>query len=919
MLQKFAIVDLETTGQVPANGDRIIQLAIVIIENGDIVETFSTYINPEKSIPLFIQGLTSITDADVAQEKPFEHYAQRVYDMLESAVFVAHNVDFDLNFLQSELQRVGMPPLYCKKIDTVELVKILYPTALSYQLADITAELGIEIGQAHRADDDALATAKLLLKLWERVQLLPLPTLEALHKHSFYLKSDVSHFMFEALQRKRSTVMHTDGFTVYRQMALKDFKSELQVLQPIDYPSNEAQKRVLFDVIPNFEDRPQQFEMMDTVYEAIESKKEVMIEASTGIGKTLAYLLPALTYASKNGDKVIVSTHTTNLMEQILVNELPIIEKLLGCRVPVAHVKGMTHFIDLHAFANYCQVPHQSYDELLIRLQILVWLTETKTGDLDELTISGGANHFIEKIKTSPNNKNANMYFYERAIENIQDATLIVTNHAMLLADRTRKNPIFPQACAIILDEAHQMLKVMTDVDSKMFSFNRVKYLIGQIGTYHDHNLFRRLQDATKRTEQLSLQPLYKLENGVIEIQQLFDRCMTQLIHAVRNNVNVKQPKQSRFIHELAIDEQLFRHFSNRLQIVIDLASMAVEKLATAKLSQLSTSDQIVVNEWKFMIDELKSFHVMWDGVFLTKSDHFAAWLEFDVRSLPSSLQFYQKPVQLQVQSNDLLERFPLSSVIWTSGTLTVPRQERFIADQLGISKETPIHIYMAPESYYSGARAYIIDDMPDIQSVPQQEYIEAVAAAIVQTVRALEGRSFVLFTSQQMLKETVELLTESQLLDDYMLFAQGVTGGSRMKLLKAFQKFNKSILFGTNSFWEGVDVPGDGLTSVIVVRLPFTSPDEPTFKAKSYVMQSQGINAFEKLSLPEAIIRFKQGFGRLIRSSTDRGAFIVLDRRIEKKSYGAEFIAALPNISVQKLPLGDMVLQLEHWYNNER
>ncbi|MER1999475.1 MAG: helicase C-terminal domain-containing protein, partial [Lysinibacillus sp.] len=218
----------------------------------------------------------------------------------------------------------------------------------------------------------------------------------------------------------------------------------------------------------------------------------------------------------------------------------------------------------------------------------------------------------------------------------------------------------------------------------------------------------------------------------------------------------------------------------------------------------------------------------------------------------------------------------------------------------------------------YKGARAYIVDDMPDIQSVSQQDYIEAVAAAIVQTVRAVEGRSFVLFTSHQMLKETVELLTDSQLLNDYMLFAQGVTGGSRMKLLKAFQKFHKSILFGTNSFWEGVDVPGDGLTSVIVVRLPFTSPDEPTFKAKSHILQSQGINAFEKLSLPEAILRFKQGFGRLIRSSTDRGAFIVLDRRIEKKSYGAEFIAALPNISVQKLPLGDMVLQLEHWYNNE-
>ena len=918
MLQKFAIVDLETTGQVPANGDRIIQLAIVIIEHGEIAETFTTYINPEKSIPLFIQGLTSITDADVAQEKPFEFYAQKVYDMLDSAIFVAHNVDFDLNFLQAELTRAGMPPFYCKKIDTVELVKILYPTALSYQLADITAELDIEIGHAHRADDDALATAKLLLKIWEKVQTLPLQTLEALHKHSFYLKSDVAQFMFEALKRKRASIHHSEGYVSYRQMALKEMKPQHVISHAVEFPSSNAEKCSLFEqVLPNFEERPQQFAMMDTIYEAIEEQREVVIEASTGIGKTLGYLLPALIYAIQHQQKVIVSTHTTNLMEQVLMNELPLLEKILKQKIAVAHVKGMGHFIDLTAFANYCQVSPQSYDELLVRLQILVWLTETETGDLDELTLSGGGYHFIEKIKTMPNNDKANFYFYTRALQKVADATLIVTNHAMLLADKNRKSPVFPQPCAVIVDEAHQMLKVMTDVDSKMFTFNRVKYLIGQIGTYHDGNLFRRLQDATERTAQLSLRPLYALENGVKDIQHLLDRCMGQLVHALRFNINPKQPKQSRFIQELAIDEELFRTFSNRLQLVMDMAVTAVEKLANARLQELPTQDQIVVAEWKFMIEELKSFHVMWDGVFLTKSEHFAAWLEFDARSLPSSLQFFQKPIHLQVQSNDLLERFTESALIWTSGTLTVPKQDRFIANQLGISQHTPIHMYTAPESYYSGARAYIVDDMPDIQAVSQQDYIEAVASAIVQTVRAVEGRSFVLFTSHHMLKETVELLTESQLLDDYMLFAQGVTGGSRMKLLKAFQKFNKSILFGTNSFWEGVDVPGDGLTSVIVVRLPFTSPDEPTFKAKSYLMQQQGINAFEKLSLPEAIVRFKQGFGRLIRSSTDRGAFIVLDRRIEKKSYGAEFIAALPNISVQKLPLGDMVLQLEHWYNN--
>ncbi|CAM5182090.1 3'-5' exonuclease DinG OS=Ureibacillus acetophenoni OX=614649 GN=dinG PE=3 SV=1 [Ureibacillus acetophenoni] len=194
---------------------------------------------------------------------------------------------------------------------------------------------------------------------------------------------------------------------------------------------------------------------------------------------------------------------------------------------------------------------------------------------------------------------------------------------------------------------------------------------------------------------------------------------------------------------------------------------------------------------------------------------------------------------------------------------------------------------------------------------------MESVALAVTRTVRATDGRCFVLFTSQEMLKKTVELIQESELLQDYMLFAQGVTPGSRMRLLKSFQKFNHSVLFGTNSFWEGVDVPGDSLSAVIIVRLPFTAPEEPTFKAKSIALQQQGKNAFTELSLPDAIIRFKQGFGRLIRTSSDKGAFIILDRRIETKSYGKEFIQALPPISIEKLPLQDMVLELEHWYNS--
>ena len=253
---------------------------------------------------------------------------------------------------------------------------------------------------------------------------------------------------------------------------------------------------------------------------------------------------------------------------------------------------------------------------------------------------------------------------------------------------------------------------------------------------------------------------------------------------------------------------------------------------------------------------------------------------------------------------------------MWTSGTLAIPENERFIARQLGIDDSIPLLTFDAPAHFYEGAEVFIVKDMPDIQQVSQSDYIEAVTDAVVQTVMATGGRLFVLFTSQDMLRKTYDLISESQQLEDYTLFAQGISSGSRIRLLKSFRQFTNSVLFGTNSFWEGVDVPGDALAAVIVVRLPFSSPEEPVYKAKAAKLTASGVNPFTEYALPEAVMRLRQGFGRLIRSSSDKGFFIILDRRIETKSYGQRFLEAFPNVPVKKVSLEHMVNELGNCYN---
>lgn len=915
--QKYVIVDLETTGHSPKEGDRIIQISMVVMREWNVESTFTTFINPERSIPFYIQDLTNITEQDIKDALPFEAYAEEIYEILQDGIFVAHNANFDLSFLQAELQRAGFPKWSGKKIDTLELSKILFPNASGYKLADLASDLDIPLHRAHRSDDDAMATALLLKKCWEEILALPLPTIELLHKHSFQLKSDISRLFFHALELKRRTI-EEDEYVYYHQLALKKKK-------PINnqgeftktYPYSEKEKMELLSKgFPHFEKRPGQFQMMDAIWETLHTKNEIMIEASTGVGKTLGYLLPSLIYAKRHGKKICISTYTSFLLDQILTKEIPKIEKVLGMKVHATPLKGMQNYIDIELFEKLMQEDGHSYDETLTILQILVWLSKTETGDLSELNLSGGGQLFIEKIRKK--RRNDNPYdFYERAIEESKASDLIVTNHAMLLADLVRIEPIFESVDGWIIDEAHQFVQAMVNRNQVMLSYAQWKYIFGQMGIASEDGLFQAFQKAAIETGHFSGRRFAQLEKAFLKMLDCFERAIGALVYSIRQTPSSFDYKQTAFLKDLSFNPSVFKEVSRALQHWIDLAEDVSKRLKEVKELPLKT--QYLMERWDYWIGEWKIKLAEWDAIFLAENSQYAVWAELDKRHIPGSIHIYKKPIDMKDALGELfLLLRQKAGIVWTSGTLTIPNNERFIAEQLGIDDHVPVFKLDAPQSYYNGAKFYIATDMPDIQGVPQSEYIESVAAAITQIVRTIEGRCFVLFTSQDMLKRTYELIEEAELLKDYVLFAQGVSSGSRTRLLKSFQKFHRSVLFGTNSFWEGVDVPGEELSAVIIVRLPFSSPDEPIFKAKAAMMKAKGRNAFTDLSLPEAIIRFKQGFGRLIRSSKDKGAFIVLDRRIETKSYGKEFIKALPDIKIEKLPLIYMVKDLEHWYNNK-
>lgn len=922
--QTYAVVDLETTGHSSKQGDRIIQIAIVFMKDWQVVDTYTTFVNPEQNIPLFIEDLTDISNADVAQSKPFQHIAYAVYEKLQGTIFVAHNIDFDLPFLQSEFARCGLPKWQGKSMDTVELAKILFPTSYSYKLQDLALELGIMHTKAHRADDDALATAYLLKACYDKMMRLPLGVLEQLHKRSFKAKTDMSALIFDVIKQKRQATKKVDGYRTYRGITLKEQKPYIAApRKKCSYPQTLEAKSALFEAqFEAFEIREGQFRMMDQVWKSLNDRQEVLMEASTGIGKTLAYLIPAMIYATRHDGKVAISTYTSYLQEQLLLEELPKAEAILGMKANVAVLKGMKHYIDLDRFSDMVVDYEDSYDENFAKMQFITWLAETETGDLAELNLTGGGHLFLEKVRRTDTTKDTRRKgafdFYLTAMDRCKEADIIVTNHAMVVADLQRAEPILEDIEGWIIDEAHQMIQAAMVREETVFTYRDWKYVFGQLGSMSqkslEHEWFVRMFNDHRTPMRLAnaSQQYYR------ELLASFEKTVKQMTRYLNVPTGVTRSMKYTFSwEEVALEQPFIRQVSQHIERFLNTATQLTDSYLK-QVDELAPSARAKLDDWQYWLDRLAMKHTEWNALFGRQKRGETVWLELDARSLPGSIQIVKKPLSIKRTVMSVFDQFRgKMGVVWASGTLTAPENTRFIANQLGVDPSVPLYQFQAPPSYYEGANVYIVDDMPDIKGVPQMQYIEHVAQAIVETVLATNGRCFVLFTSQDMLKKTVLLIQETEQLEHFMLFAQGVSSGSRMKLLKMFQKFEHSVLFGTNSFWEGVDVPGDALSAVIVVRLPFTSPDEPVFKAKADALKARGINSFYKLSLPEAIIRFKQGFGRLIRSSHDKGAFIILDRRIDTKSYGHQFLEALPNVPVEKVPLEDMVLQLEHWYNN--
>lgn len=929
MLNKFAIIDLETTGSSPLKGDKIIQIAIVIVKDWEITERYTSFINPENPLPLFIKQFTGIDEEMLKNAPNFTETAPEINELLKNTCFVAHNVQFDLTFLNEQLQNAGFSKFKGPILDTVELARIVYPTNDSYKLTDLAKQFGKQHDRPHQADSDAEVTAELFIQMVKKLYNMPEQTLNSLAELSNNLKSDFKRLLETIILKKQhvSTSERSD-LKIYNNIALKkfNFTETTQDNEPNRYPENNDEKQLLFkEHLPSYTYRYGQFEMMDLIYNNLLQNKHSIIEAGTGIGKSLAYLLPVAYFAKQTNNKIIISTYTTFLQQQLLHNEIVYLKKMLPFKINVALLKGRSNYLSLSKFSQSLNEIDDNYDVNLTKMQILIWLTETKTGDVDELNLSSGGASYWENIASNDLvalNKGVweNVDFYKRAKIEAENAHVIITNHALLLTDIELAESVLPKCDHIIIDEAHQFLNVAPKQIGARLNYVSARTLLSKLDNLMRGTLINNLVEISSQlkikhnnfNKQLIDDSLAELSDEIDQFYMIIQSFIKKKIHQtgqtkkVSIRFNKNDPDASPVVYSAERYYFLLKDISNELINYFKIIKQGAE--------QLTSSDKFKVEQLAQVFETIEKTTLHLKQLFLTNSADIVTWIETDYRSPFQLTTIYGEPIQI----NNLLNKKFLTkkkSVIFTSATITINNSFRYFIDELGLnnlSYETGQ--YPSPFNYEQKVRLFIPEDIPEVNDVPMDDYVAALAETIITIAEVTMGRMLILFTSYEMLNKTYNLLKESGYLEEFAIFAQGVTSGSRTRLTRSFQKYERAILLGTNSFWDGLHIPGESLSCLLIVRLPFSPPTNPTYAAKRDLLSKQGKNPFTNLSLPEAILRFKQGFGRLIRTESDQGIVVVFDRRIVTKSYGKAFLKSIPNVPVNMMRLNEIVNQIDEF-----
>ncbi len=876
--ETLVFLDLETTGLNPSE-DRIIEIGAVKVRGNKIIEKFQSLINPEIHIPLSTIRLSGITDEKVKEEgKKIEEVKSELLDFLGPHTIVGHNVSFDKEFLST----AGIS-IKNKFLDTCELACILLPTLKTYSLSHLIKRFNLRNKEEHRAIFDAEDTYRLWLTLFDTIK-----------EEDYFLIKRINRLMaqsqwpFKETFQKLERVMEGTGSEPYPEhksyvRETKNYEPEKKVrLNTSQILSLFEKEGFLSKNLPEYEFRPQQKEMAKIVCQAFNEDKHLLVEAGTGVGKSLAYLIPAIYWAVNNQVKVVISTNTKNLQNQLWEKELPFLRKSLGIKFESALAKGRENYLCLRRWKKLYEESSSLFEEeKMALLYLLTWRYKTRTGLLEEISpwYQGRFPQIKDISKQIYSERDAclgrycpfrNSCFYQNVRKETKKADLIISNHALTLSP-----PIwFPPFSHLILDEAQNIEDVATDLYTKEVSsfelLSLLKWIYAGRERYGEKisSTVEELMDKTMRDfSALLLSSFKQKEEGEKEetylrkniiLRRLKINQKWEKIKVVWENLIARMSNLEKLFLNLEKSFQKSKSNKSRIREILGDISMFRKKVSEGK------------ENLGFILKEEDEKYVYWVEKIKLKKKGMFGWI------------LKAAPLNTGKFLNDHLYE-EMASVILTSATLTVERKFDFFLQRLGFADfetgRTLTKFLGSPFNYPEQVNLGIPVDFPSYNYENPERFITELSKGIEETVKILRGKILILFNSLIRMEEIYRHLKPELEKENILLLCQN-HNGSRSALIERIKNSNEdSVLLGAKSFREGVDI--SGLTCVIIEKLPFPNPNEPMIQGRREYMESSGKNSFTEYILPLTIIGLRQGFGRLIRRKRDRGVVIIFDSRI--------------------------------------
>ena len=869
-------LDLETTW-LDNKVDKIIEIWLVKFDENtfEIIEKKSFLINPEIEIPLVISNICNIWNEDLKDAPKWESIKNEIEFFIWDYPILWHNISFDIWFLRANWISLDKN----LEIDTFELANFLLYKEKSLSLEYLANSLKFELEWAHRALNDTIATVKLFKILVDKIK--KMSTRQKLFFEYIANLSDFENleFVYNLVYNEKIKNIDSNNFLkeLLKKLSSEKNNTKIQI-------NSEIKMSSIDDFIKEkseLELRENQSLMSKFIKESFEKEEKIVIEAPTWVGKTFAYLLPSIIHSIKTWEQVYISTSTKALQDQIFYKDLEFLSKNLDLDFSYTKLKGKVNYISVSSFINFLN-NRDSFDriEASFVLKILFWLEQTKSGELDELDYYGKEFWFLNEINAndyytfSKDNIYSKYEFVIRARKNAKNSNIVIINNNILFQDIDWDNSILWKVENLILDEAHSLEDVVTNSLKKWFSLYDFEKNLISLEKILRKNKFE-IWDFKKKTDLL-----------LFEIWIIFETFQLYLNKKVKNTDIYQTVLIEEDFYDNNVDivdkKELSRNFLLKLTEYIDIFSIVPDDVYLA-----------IWRELRFLEEVMQIVKILLDK---QDNNKYIKIISYNNKIWWIILEYTRLNVWEYLQDK-LWDK--LNTCVLTSATLKIWNNFDYIKNILKLENFS-FKTLQSDFDYSKQSLLYITDDLWSVKN-----NLSFIIDFLSDLFLVVKGNTLVLFTAFYAIKETYSALANLMKKNKINLYAQGLWWWKH-KLIETFKKnANNSVLIGTDTFWEGIDIPGTDLKYLVIHKVPFMVPSDPIFKARSKIFT----NSFMDYSVPKAILKLKQWFWRLIRTKTDTWIVIFLDDRIYSTYWWEVLYNAFPeNIRIRKWKSQDLI-----------